>query len=131
MPSMANITVKKADDTTDITYTALAGSSGEGVPAQWRQEDASMPAAFRPSLKLTAKGGNTGKRTVEALYVRPITQTTDGVTKQIGTHTVRMTGSLAMTDDQSEVNEAVAQAINLFDSAVVVGSFKEGYAPRG
>lgn len=135
MPAMANITVKKADGTTDITYTALAGSSGEGVPALWRQEDAGLPAALRPSLRMTAKSGNnagTGRRTMEALHVRPIVVTnSDGTKAQIGTHTVRVTSVLMFSDAQSNVDEAVAQGINLADSPLIQSAFKEGFAPRG
>ncbi|DAD50928.1 coat protein [ssRNA phage SRR6049586_1] len=33
MPAIANITVKKNDDTTDIVWTAVQPSSGDGTPA--------------------------------------------------------------------------------------------------
>lgn len=131
MPTMANITVKKADGTTDIIYTALAGSSGENVAAVWRQEDAGKPAALRPSLKFSAKAGANGRRAMEMLHVRPITRTVDGALVQVGTHTVRVIGTVTFTDTQSEVNEAISQGINLADSALIVAAFQEGYAPRG
>lgn len=131
MPTMANITVKKADGTTDITYTALAGSSGESTPAQWRQEDGSLPAALRPTLKTSARQGASGRRTQEALHVRPIVQDIGGVKTQVGTHSVRLIATLDFTDAQANVNEAVSQGINLFDSALMVAAFQEGYAPRG
>jgi hypothetical protein len=38
MPTMASITVKKADGTTDIVYDALAASGGDNSPAAWRQD---------------------------------------------------------------------------------------------
>lgn len=131
MPVMANITVKKADLTTDITYTALAGSSGEKVPAVWRQEDASLPAALRPSMKQIAKGGNNGKRTVETLYVRPIVQTIGGVATQVGTHTVRTISVCDYNDAQTSIDEAVVQATGLTASVICRNAMKEGYAPRG
>jgi transcriptional regulator of met regulon len=42
MPAMANITVKKADDTTDVIYVAISPSAGDKVPAIW-QVTASQP----------------------------------------------------------------------------------------
>lgn len=38
MPTMANITVKKADGTTDIVFDAIAGSGGDTSAARWRQD---------------------------------------------------------------------------------------------
>lgn len=35
MPQMANITVKKADGTTDVVYTALTPAGGDNSPARW------------------------------------------------------------------------------------------------
>jgi hypothetical protein len=128
---MANITVKKADNSTDITFTALAGSSGEGVPALWRHEDGSLPAALRPFMRTSAKNGTNGRRTQEALVVFPIVQEIGGVKTQVGTHSMRLIGTLTFTDAQANVDEAVAQSINLFDSTTMVAAFKEGYAPRG
>mgnify|MGYP001089353706 CR=1 FL=1 len=131
MPTMANITVKAADGTTDKVYTALAGSSGEGVAAQWRHEDGSLPTAFRPSFKMTARGSTSGRRITETLHVRPITQVVNGVYSQIGVHTVRTIDTLVMTDATANVNEAVAQGANLNASTLIKQANQEGYAPRG
>lgn len=131
MAAMANITVKKADGVTDITYTALAGSSGETVPAQWRQEDSGLPPALRPSAKCVAKAGANGRRLVEMLHVRPITRTVDGALVQVGVHTVRVVSTITVTDDQSNIDEAVMQGLNLAGATLIRTSSKEGYAPRG
>lgn len=131
MPTMANITVKANDGTTDKVYTALAGSSGEGVAATWRHEDGSLPAAFRPTFRMTARQTTNGRRTIEALHVRPITATVNGVVTQVGTHSVRQIETLDFTQDQAGVDEAVSQGGNLMTSALVRSAFKEGFAPRG
>lgn len=38
MPTLANITIKKADGTTDVVYTAIAGAAGDNTPAMFRNE---------------------------------------------------------------------------------------------
>lgn len=132
MPTMASITVKKDDGTTDNVYAALAGSSGETVPAKWRNDAAGGIAAYRPSLKVTAKAGAGSKRVVEALHVRPITRTDgNGNTSQVGVHTVRIVATIDTSDTQAEIDEAISQGVNLGAASLVKASMKEGYAPRG
>lgn len=67
MPTMANITVKKFDGTTDIVFDALSGSGGDGSPAVWRQDTgaaAGLPVGLRKSFKLwtTWNGPKTADR---------------------------------------------------------------------
>lgn len=132
MPSMANITVKKNDGSTDVTYSALAGSSGQDVAALWRNESFVAPAAFRPSLRVVARGAqDSGTRTVEALAVFPITQDNSGTKVQVGVHTVRTISKIVITDAQANVDEAVSQGVNLAASALIRSAMKEGFAPRG
>lgn len=132
MPTMANITVKKNDGTTDITFAALAGSSGEGVPAQWRNESAGGAPAFRPSLKASAKAGAQDKRVLESLAVFPVTRTdTNGNVTQVGVHTVRTIATIMTSDSQTAIDEAVSQGVNLNASTLIKSAMKEGYAPRG
>lgn len=133
MPTMANITVKKNDGTTDIAYTALAGSSGESVPAFWRNETSTNPPAFRPSLKLVSKPPKNGSsvKTMETLYVTPIVHTDAGVTTQVGVHTTRVISTINFSDSQAQIDEHVTQGMNLHSAALVKSAFKEGFAPRG
>lgn len=133
MPTMANITVKKNDGTTDIAYTALAGSSGETVPAFWRNETSANPPAFRPSLKFVSKPTKNGSsvKTMETLYVTPVVKTDAGVTTQVGVHTMRVITSVNFSDAQSVIDEHISQGVNLHAAALIKNAFKEGFAPRG
>lgn len=133
MPTMANITVKKNDGTTDIAYTALAGSSGESVPAFWRNETSPNPPAFRPSLKFVAKPVKNGSsvKTMETLYVTPIVKTDEGVTTQVGVHTTRVITSINFSDAQAAIDEHVSQGMNLHAATLIKAAQKEGFAPRG
>lgn len=132
MPTMANITVKANDGTTDVVYAALAGSSGETIPAKWRNDAAGGIAAFRKQAKVSAKAGAGSKRVVESLFVAPIVRTdTNGNTTQVSAHTVRVISTLDFSDSQSAIDEAVSQGINFAASTIVKNAKKEGYAPRG
>ena len=55
MPSMASITVKKYDGTTDIVFDALSASGGDNSPAVWRQDTgatAGLPVGLRSLFRL-------------------------------------------------------------------------------
>lgn len=132
MPTMASITVKKNDGTTDVTFAALAGSSGETVPAKWRNDAAGGIPAYRNQAKLTAKAGSGSKRVSETLVVFPITRTdTNGNVTQVSAHTVRTIATIDYSDSQSGIDEAVSQGVNFAAAALPKTAMKEGYAPRG
>lgn len=132
MANMANITVKKADGTTDIVYTALTPSAGDSIPAVWRQEDATKPAGGRPVASLLTKwnGPKTARRS-EMSYTRPITytDTTTGLTKVAHRIPVTISAVVPQEVSDAEIAEAVHQAGNLFVSALIRDSVKAGFAP--
>jgi len=75
MPTMASITVKKYDGTTDIVYDALAASGGDGSPAVWRQDTGAasgLPVGLRSTFKVwsTWNGPKTARQ-VKANFVMP------------------------------------------------------------
>jgi hypothetical protein len=131
MPSLANITVKKYDGTTDITYTALAASAGDKSPAQWSSSTVGNAKAFRPTLNMTsAPNGNNTARRVNFSFAYPSTVEDESGRTTI-TNTYRFTGEvllpLAMPD--ADVQEAVYQGCNLAAAALVKESFLAGRAP--
>lgn len=122
MPNMANIVVKAANGTTDVTYTALQASAGDKAPAFWRNEAGSTIAANRATLQVSCKPAKNGsQRVTEVLFQYPeeVTNSTTGV-KSVRLKDV---GSLAFTmceDALSTTNdEATAQFLNLLGSALV------------
>jgi len=133
MPTLANITVKKADGTTDVAYTALAGSSGDNSPAIFRNDTVGATLAERPTLLISSKsnGPKTGRR-VSVDYSWPIAETDPAGRKKI---VGRMTGSFSALIPQNQsvetINEQASQLSNLIGSALVKACLKEGYAPRG
>lgn len=128
---MADITVKKNDGVTDITYTGIAASAGDNSPAIWRANSIGAAVSFRPEMRMVsrANGTKTGRR-VEISFVYPETVTgTDGVTRVA--NKLPITVSSLVPDGMTEtvVNEAVSQALNLFASVLVKNSVKAGFAP--
>jgi hypothetical protein len=129
---MANITVKKADGTTDIVYTALTPSAGDGNAAAWRSETAGTAPGFKPQLKLWSKSnGNGSARRVEYSYSYPQTATdtttslTSVVNKPVGG------GYFVIPNEVPDATlaEFTAQLTNLLASALVRSSINAGYAP--
>lgn len=132
MPAISNITVKKADGTTDIVYTGLVPSSGDGAPAIWRSESVGTAAAFRAVFKLSARdnGPKTARRVDFAFtYPQIATDTTTTLTSVV--NQAPLTGSFVIPKGMPDatVSEAVHQAFNLLSSALIKSSVISGYAP--
>lgn len=132
MPQMANITVKKADGTTDVVYSALTPSSGDKVSAQWRSETAGASPALRPTAELrsTFNGPRTARRLDFSFqYPYTVTDSTTSVTTVKARIPVSLTMTVPTEIVDSVVQEAVAQAFNLLKSTLISDSFETGYAP--
>lgn len=133
MPNMANITVKKADGTTDIVYTAVKGSSGNKDTAIWRAEGGATFAAGKPELVCSSKdGANGAQRIVQWKLVMPETYT-DTTTGLVATR-YRDVASAVITLDtrvpDTQHAELAVQFGNLLDTALAVEVNKTGYAPN-
>lgn len=132
MPTLSNITIKKADGTTDVVYTAVAGSAGPGVPAVWRNNTVGTTIAERPTLLCRAadNGPKTAKR-IRVDYSWPTVTTDAGGNKRV---TGRMSGDanvlMPQSQDAALIKEQAYQFANLIASAIIKASFEEGYAPR-
>lgn len=130
MPSLANITVKKSDDTTDITYTGLQPSAGDGSPAVWRQMAQPYPSC-QPELRLIAKPAK-GKmgRSVRGTFVYPqaMVNSTTGITSVLTTAFGDFTFVLDKNMSQIEINEAAVQFANLISSALIRSCMATGFS---
>lgn len=132
MPSMANITVKKADGTTDVTYVAATPSAGDKVPAIWTQNTGFPIQGFRPRLQLmTLSNGGGNQRRAEVSFSYPFTYTdpATSLTKLNKSVDIKATVHLPVELATTEWKEAFAQLGNLLTSALVRSSIEEGYAP--
>lgn len=131
MPAISNITVKKADGTTDIIYTAVQPSSGDGVQAVWKAAGGTAQA-HQPELRCSARSVRNGAaREVRFSYMYPetATDTTTGLTKVV--HRERGSFSFEFDTDSATtaVNEGSAQFSNLLGSATAKAIVQSGYGP--
>lgn len=131
MPAMANITVKKHDGTTDITYVAKTGAGGDNLSAVWRADSVSSIPAHCPTLQF--KGSSNAANTTRIMkweFDYPIIDSSSGSPVVVG-H-LKGNGAIPVLQnaDWTQVREGVAQQLNLLGSALMRSSFLEGYAPR-
>lgn len=132
MAAIANVTVKKADGTTDIVYTAIQPASGDGHFAVWRQEDTSVPQAFRPTLRMrvTDNGPKTARKPhLEYSYPFTYTDSTTGLKMQAHVVLASMDSLVPTQVPDATIAEAVHQFTNLLVNAAIRDSIKAGISP--
>lgn len=133
MPTMANITVKKADGTTDVVYTGVSGSSGDRTPAIWQNQTVGTMPAERPTLSVVAKATQTGTgRRIDYDFVWPLTSQDAGGNKSITNQPFRFRGDMIVPQVQAstQIAEQVHQSCNLLAAALFKAMGIEGYAAR-
>lgn len=129
MPQIANITVKQADGTTDIEFTALNGAGGDGSPSLWEVVASNVYSAFRSRLQAISKwNGKRDARHVEIKLSVPETIVVNGETKLVGTVPVVMTVIRPTTVSDATVKEAVYQAGNLAVTQLCRDMMTSGYS---
>jgi len=129
---MADLTIKKLDGTTNVTYEALTPSSGDKTEAKWRMTSADSGGAApieRPSLVVKSKSSVNGAvRIVEGKFVMPATVTVGGSTA-VKPSVFSFTGTVDQSFSDADAGEFAAQAVNLLKDALVQAVIKNGYAP--
>jgi hypothetical protein len=132
MPALADITVKMADGTTNITYTGIVPSAGDKTPAVWRSNSVGGSIGQRPELRVqSASNGDNSARRITINYSYP-SLFTDSNTGRVSVDK-RLNWSLSasipveMTD--ADLAEAVEQGNNLLAATLVKSSMKSGYSP--
>jgi hypothetical protein len=136
MPTMASITVKKADNTTDIVYDAVSASGGDGSPAVWRQDTgapAALPIGFRNVFKFwTLWNGPKTARQSKFNFVSPYALQDSTTTKYSSSDRVVIDGIMTVPQalPAAQINEAIYQACNLLAAALIKQSAAAGYAPN-
>lgn len=135
MPSMASITVKKFDGTTDIVYDAIAGSGGDGSPAVWRQDtgaNAALPIGLRNVLKFwTVNNGPKTARLSKFNFVSPYAVQDSTTTKYSASDRVVIEGVMTVPSaiPAANINESIYQACNLLAATLIKQAASAGYAP--
>lgn len=129
MPQMANITVKKADGTTDVVYTALSPSSGDKTSAVWSPTLVGTSNSHRAELRVSSQpnAANT-VRFVDGIIRWPVVQTLGGVVTVTDRNSISIKASVAQNTPDSDVAELVEQTTNLFRSVLFREMLKTRYA---
>lgn len=132
MPNMANITVKKNDGTTDITYTAMIPSAGDKSPAIWRSTTVGSAPSHNPEMRMTSRNNGTGTaRRVEVVSQYPtlVTSPADGKVSVADKVVLDLSVVIPQGMPTTDINEAVSQFCNLIAATLVKDSFKAGFSP--
>lgn len=130
MAAIADLVIKKADTVTNITYNAVQPSSGDGVPAIWRNDSGGTAHAFKPLFRLwTRDNGPKTARRVEFDFTYPqlATDSTTTLVSVVNRAPIKGSFLLPTTMPAASTDEAVAQCLNCL--VAVIASIKAGYAP--
>lgn len=131
MPSMANITVKAADGTTDVTYTAKTASAGDKIAAVWTNDAASGIIGYRPKfMAMTRNNGSNNARILEASLALPVIfDPGTGVFIKLATVVCDVRAVIPTNVDVDDVKEGFAQFGNLLVSTLMRQVAETGYSP--
>lgn len=131
MPTMANVTVKKNDGTTDILYTVVAASGGDKSPAVWRSNTVGTAAGQRPEMRVSSRPNGDGTaRRIEGSYSYPSLVTgSDGKINVASRYNVQFSAVVPAAMLDADVNEAAAQSLNFLANALMKSVFQSGFAP--
>lgn len=131
MPKMANITVKKADGTTDVVYTAATPSAGDKSSAVWKNESVGTVPAARPELTLmSASNGTKRARRFRSTFHWPKTRVDSaGNVTVAGGASAESSHLIPQDMTVDEINEFVSQYANAMASALIKECMASGFAP--
>lgn len=136
MPTMASITVKKKDGTTDIVYDNLAASGGDTSPAIWRQDTgaaAGLPVGLRALFRMFQAWNGPKTARVMRMFMRHPYAVQDSTTTLYSSKdsvAVDITVTVPQSIPAAFIGEAVYQSMNLAAATLVKQSLETGYAPN-
>lgn len=130
MPTFANMTIKKADGTTDVVYTGVQPAAGDRSNAVWENQTIGSARAHRPTLRVKSQSNqaNTARR-VNVSFDWPQTSTgSDG--RVYVTDRASHKGDTVVPTNMATttVAEFAAQMGNLYAHALMKSMQQEGYA---
>lgn len=131
MPTLANITVKKNDGTTDIVYTGVQPSSGDGVPAVWKSQTVGSSPNHQPEFRLSSRDAKKGEqRALRSTYQYPqlVTDTTTSLTTVHKRASADTNWVFDKAMSQTDINEFITQYANMLVSTLVKDCVKAGYS---
>lgn len=128
MPNMANIVVKKSDNTTNYTFAALSASPGDGGFAQWRGEGATPALASTLRVKSQWNGKRTARQ-VEVSGGVPKVETVAGISTVTAVYPFRASVTIPLNLTNIEAADAAAIMVNALSSVLFKDVLATGFAP--
>jgi len=132
MTAMADITIKKSDGTTDITWSAVTASAGDKTPALWRSTSPSGTTGQKPWFSMSGRSnaaGDVRRVDLSGAFPSVYTDSNTGLTQVLSKIPMSLTIAMPQNVSQSDIDEAVYQFFNLVSSSLIKGSTRYGYAP--
>lgn len=131
MPQMADVIVKKADETTNTTYSQVVPSAGDKSPAVWKNNSVGSAPAHKPTVRCTSRtnGTNTARRVDLTLLYPQLATDSSGTVSVVNTLKVDVVAYVPQGMPQTDIDEGVAQACNFIASTLIKSVLKSGYSP--
>lgn len=133
MPTLADLTVKKADNTTDVIYKGVSPASGEGVPAVWKNQTVGTTPGQQPELRIASRARS--KKGVpyrlwsgSYKYPKAVSNVSTGELTLSDGVTVTFAVDSNQTMSSVESKEAVYQCFHLLALAVMKQAAADGYS---
>lgn len=131
MAALANYTLKKNDGTTDILWTGIQPSSGDGTPAIWKSQTVGNAPAHQPEMRLFGREGNNGGSRVlrlTAFYPSLSTNSTTGLTTAYTRNRFVGEWTLDKNSPQTDIDEFVSQLAYMLNGTGFKAYIKSGYS---
>jgi len=130
MAQAADIVVKDADNTTDVTYALVAASGGDKSPAIWRSNALGTAANQKPTLTMSSRPNGAGTaRRVDIQFAYPYTVTgTDGISRVQDKFISNMSAVVPLGIPDSVLAHAAAQFGHLNNHPAIYFALVSGYA---
>lgn len=132
MPQIADVTVKKADGTTNIIFSGISGAGGDASPAVFRSVSAPGTTGQKPTIKITSRDSGdkaTRRIVIDAVFPEVYTDTTSSLTKINSKVTMQVNVAVPQNLSSTTMSEAAAQLTNFLASALIQSSISSGFAP--
>lgn len=132
MPTMAAITIKKNDGTTDQIWTAVQASGGDKSPAIWRNQSVGVAPAFMPEMRVTSRpnGDGTVRRLEGQIDWKQSATGTDNITRKVNVGYYKFECVIPQGMLTADLNEFASQGSNLLGSPLFKQMVKDGFAAQ-
>lgn len=131
MPVFSDITIKKSDGTTNVTYKAVQRAAGDRSPTRYEQQVGFPIPASRPQFSISAERPAGSSNTIRRVTINGVYPVYDPL-KNVEVGRITLQDCKINTPrgvDETATKEAVYQLLNLAASAAVKDSAVEGSAP--